>query len=184
MSAADYHELLRKAASRELAPSEQHTLEELFRQHPSVRAEWESDLLIERSLAKLSTPALSTNFTAQVLSAVRNSSLEKRSRLVEWSGLFRSWKWSPAAAALLLAGFLAVQHQRNTVARNEMAQSLASFAEVATLVAQQPVVKERSTPTPDLPPMPDLQVFKDFDAISMLDLIPTVVDMDLLVALQ
>src|SRR5689334_20144471 len=124
MSAADYHEMLRKASARELAPSEQQELDELFKQHPSVRAEWETDLMIERSLAKLPRPALSTNFTAQVLSAARASTPQKRSRLGDWSGLLRSWKWSPAAAALLLAGLVGLQHHRSNVARTEMARSL------------------------------------------------------------
>jgi hypothetical protein len=181
MNAADYHQLLKTAAARPLTPAEQQQLEALFQQDPTLKQEWESDVLLEQSLGKLPTPALSSNFTAQVLAAAELSKPRARSfGGLALPGWVRS-RWSPAFLTLLLAGLFLAENHRENALRAEVARSLTRFVDIATLLPPTPDTPGAVT---ELPPMPDFRLFTDFEAINHLSLTPEKVDLELLMALQ
>jgi hypothetical protein len=166
---SDPNDLIRRALRGMLSEQEQRQFIERLERDASLRRAYDQELGLERLLDALPNAPVSTNFTSLVLEAVRT---EERTtpRLPQLGWFrFRFTRVSAGLAVVFVAGLLTLQQYRK-VERNEMAQSVSAFSEVAS------VISEETSPA---------AVFQDFEAIQQLSLPPeSELDLDLLFALQ
>jgi len=161
---------LKAGLNRPLSAQEQAYWAAYLDQHPQEASEIESELGLNRLLRELPDRPLSSNFTAQVMEAVRASSHSARPGWLadmDLSWLRPSLRWARPAivSMLILSSVLAwwqyeVQHR----SREELARSVASVTEVTSVVP--------------------VDVLQDFDAIHRLSQAPMEVDVALLQALE
>jgi hypothetical protein len=166
-------QLLETSWRRELTPEEQARLRALLETCPEVDGAWQAEASLTRLLRRLPSPAPSSNFTRQVLSALETSEdATGLSLALRWWHRWTAAPWARiawAAAALLLV--LAAFQQYHVSSRNRLVHTLARLPEVATL--------------------PSPESLLDFDAIQQLGRVPpspvagaAVSDDDILKALQ
>jgi anti-sigma factor RsiW len=149
---------------RKLTDAEEAELRAWLAAHPDARADWESESALNEALTQLPDAPVPSNFTARVLQAVeRDATASDREHAPRWV-----WTWRalvPRATVIMLvvgAGLFA--YQRHALAqRVELAQSVATVADV------------RSLPSP--------QFLEDFDVIRRLHPTPPA-DKDLLALMQ
>lgn len=173
MNGSENNELLEKALHGGLNPREEARLQELLAQDAGFRAAFEEEKALNTLLEALPPAPVSSNFTARVLAAAR---LEAAAETREAAGGRRrwfGWKWQRAlatgAVALAAGGFLWEQERRE--AREEMAESLTHFSEVAATFAEVAAEEESA-----LRPVAMLQ---DFQAIQHLSQMPGEQEQDL-----
>jgi len=159
-----YQRLREIAWRRKLTDAEQSELCAWLAAHHDVRADWESEAALSKLLARLPDVPVPSNFTARALQAVeRDAGANVRERAPRWV-----WTWRAlvprAAVTVLVVGAGLFAYQRHALAqRVELAQSVATVADV------------RSLPSP--------QFLEDFDVIRRL--LPTPpADKDLLALMQ
>lgn len=163
-------DILKAGSSRPLSASEQAHWEAYLDQHPLEADKIESELGLNRLLRELPDQSLSSNFTAQVMEAVRG--LERPLRTGRWTGIDWNWfrpslRWArPAIVSMLvLGGVLAWrQYEAQHQSRERLAMSVAAVSEVTSVIT--------------------VDMLRDFDAIHQLSQVPVEVDMDLLQALE
>jgi len=173
MNDSDFQKLLETRWRRELTPEETAWSQVYLDQHEEARALWQSEMDLSQLLDHLPTPALSSNFTAQVL---RSVSLDQAGQAVSssqsrwWRWLSRPWLKVGWAAGLLLLGS-AVWFEHRHQNQEDMAKDLAKLQSV--------------------PSFPSADVLQDFEVIQQFSkLAPhgnpadTMSDADLLAALQ
>jgi anti-sigma factor RsiW len=150
-----------------LTPQEEAELQAYLLAHPEKQALWEEDLNLNRLLRQLPDAAISTNFTAQVMQAVRG---EQRTRSEHRTGQVPVWRWITAGGWLSKAVGLGCAlwissiafHEHQLAARRETARAMAKLLTVA----------------------PSLEVLQNFEAIERLNQVPRDADKDLIAALQ
>ena len=148
-----YQRLRESAWRRKLTDAEQSELHAWLAAHPAARADWESEAALSELLARLPDSPVPSNFTARVLQAVaRDAAAKDRERAPRWV-----WTWRVlvprTAVTVFLVGAGLFAYQRHALAqRVELAQSVATVADV------------RSLPSP--------QFLQDFDAICRLPPMP------------
>ncbi len=168
-----YQELLETSWRRPLTAAETARLQALLAADPAAAADWQAEEAVGRLLRGLPEPALSSNFTAQVMRAVEAEA--GGSQTSAWVGWYRRWaggfwpKLAWASALALVATATLVRHNR--LERTRLIHDLAQFPTVGTL--------------------PPAEVLRDFDAICQIKVVPPPVkevpaisDDDLLKALQ
>jgi anti-sigma factor RsiW len=159
-----YQRLREIAWRRKLTDIEQAELHTWLAAHPDARVDWANEAALSELLARLPDVPVPSNFTARVLRAVeRDAATSDRERAPRWVWTWRSLVPRAAVTVLVVvAGLFA--YQRHALAqRVELAQSVATVADV------------RSLPSP--------QFLKDFDVIRRL--LPTPpADKDLLALMQ
>jgi anti-sigma factor RsiW len=167
MNQSDYNQLRESAWKRKLTAQQEAEIKEYLANYPEAHPDWEEERLLTQFLAQLPDTPLASNFTAQVLQAVKRQQPESSPAAV-----FRGWRWlgslgwgyrSAMAAVVLGAGVLSYQ-QYLTLTREELTTSVATVSRVAAL--------------------PSVTGLRDFDAIQHLDNFAAVVDTKLLAALQ
>ena len=136
MNESEYQALIETSWRRPLTADEQARLDAWLATRPEGRAAWETECGLNQLLGQLPDAPLASNFTSQVLQAVKRESVSKARRpsLLDWVA---QWFRRPAprvAWALLLVGALWFGYERHqTTERGEMAQGLSVLANVATL---------------------------------------------------
>jgi hypothetical protein len=168
-----YLELLETSWRRPLTEAESARLQALLAADPAAAADWRAHEALGRLLRRLPEPALSSNFTAQVLRAVEAKASQERGWA--WSAWYRRWAGSlwprlAWAAALALLATATLQGYRR-LDRTWLVRDLAKLPAVTAL--------------------PSPEVLRDFDAIRQLSLVAppakdtaAISDDDLLKALQ
>ncbi len=167
MNHTDINKLRDAAARRSLDAEEGAQLRAYLATHPEFRQAWEEDLRLTSALRRLPDAPISSNFTAQVMSAVHRTEARQRTRRR------RSWfrwlfaqalRWETTTATMVLAlGWLTTLHFQARH-RTEVVQGAAAVVRIAAL-----------------PPMRFLQ---DFDPIKNLPSPSWQADGELLDALQ
>ena len=167
MNQSDYNQLRENAWKRKLTAEQEAEIRAFLAKCPEARPEWEEERILTQSLAQLPDAPLASNFTAQVLQAVRRQEAEvSPAAVVRWWQQLRSLGWgyrSTMAAVIAGAGLLSYQ-QYLAFTREELAASVATVSRVAAL--------------------PSVTGLRDFDAIQHLDDVAAVIDTQLLAALQ
>jgi anti-sigma factor RsiW len=171
MKHPEQNDLLLKGLKGELNDQEKAALDNLLAADPLLKSEREDQLALNELLAKIPDAPLSSNFTALVMQAVRQS--EKR------PGPATPFRWFSHGFARVAAGLAVVtvigfglNHHYQTVQRSELAAGLRDFTTIASTLDSQKT--------------PAVEMFQDFDAIQKLSRVPAnpELDMELLVALQ
>ena len=160
---AVYERIREQGWRRPLSPAEKAELSAWLDAHPEAQADWEAEAGLNQALERLPQAPVPSNFTTRVMQAVERETGRRNQAPRSWIGVWR--RWMPRAAlAVLLVGVALLSHQRIEHARRvEMAQSLATVADISSL--------------------PSPLILKDFDAILALDHAP-VADEELLTLLQ
>ncbi len=159
MDDADYQKLRETGWRRPLSPAEEERLRGIVSAHPARRAQSEEDAALTRLLGRMPAARVSSNFTARVMQAARETSPAPhwRERVAPFRWL--SGNWMPRVAlglAMVCCGVLSFREYQS-VHRAQVARQLAA-----------------------LPPM---EWLKDFDTINRLNKV-SVADDDLLAALR
>lgn len=149
---------------RELSPAEKAELRDWLAAHPEARVDWEAEVALSRSLARLPDAPMPSNFTARVLQAVELEKAAAQRQPI----LNRSWLWRsllPKAALAAVFVGMSVMAFREAVYQKEQrfARGLKTVSAVSAL------------PGPD--------ILKDFDVIQQLQPTPPP-DIELLALLQ
>ena len=149
MNESEYSFLREAAWRRPLTPDEKTRLQSYLVLHPEAQPDWESEALLSQVLLRLQAPAVSSNFTARVLQTLELEELtERHSR--RWLPNFRLWLPRFAVAGLVL-GLGGLGYQRYHLRQiQQRADSVKIVTQLATT-------------------LPDVQMWKDFDAIAGLD---------------
>jgi anti-sigma factor RsiW len=152
MNSSDLNKLREAAWRRKLTPDEEAQLRTHLAVHTDVQAEWEDDLALTSALRALPSAPVDSNFTAQVMQAVKR---EKRSAdqgprvsasfLDVWHRFSTRLAW---AGLILLAGASALLFYRNVNQQQTLARNVAKVSTLASL--------------------PGPEVLQDFEAINQL----------------
>lgn len=171
MSDADFSELIDKAMAGKLTPEEESRWNALL----AERTELEEDLAVGRALQALPPPpAVSSNFTARVLEAVRlGERAGDRKGRRGWEGWWRWPRLARVSAIAAVAVFLAFTGL-------ELRERHEVKAEARTFMVGVSKVADRGK---EAAPEVVVAVFQDFDAIRNLPERSEGVDYDLLKAL-
>ncbi|MES2906569.1 MAG: hypothetical protein V4691_06020, partial [Pseudomonadota bacterium] len=172
-----YDDLLKKRSQRKLNAQEQQRLRELFAAAPELKARWAEDVAIPQIIQKLPQPEISSNFTSQVL---RKIEFDQRARAPAITAPLwrRFWPRTVAYSSLAFALCVGAVYYQQLAARTELAENAATVTTVARLV--QPQIPRMAIPT-DLPPMPPVDIWVNFEAIRRL---PDELDTELMLALE
>ncbi len=165
MKSPEDNPLLKAGLRHELTPHEQAEVLAYVGAHPEACPDWEQDLCLNEMLRQLPDQAVSTNFTARVVQAV-GLAVEPKTVPVSWWHRWGIGRWVPKAAlaiVVLAAGLLSYREYQ-THERLQMAERMASFCRVSSLVS--------------------VDALRDFDAINRLGQAPVKVDEELLAALK
>jgi anti-sigma factor RsiW len=171
MNDPEYQEMLETSWRRKLTSEEKARLEALLALRPEARAGWQTDAALTGGLRRLPEPVLASNFTSQVMRAIRAEQGPPEPAAagwLDWLGRFRlKVAWAAVAVVLGTVAFQGYGHLK----RARIAQALASI----------PVVSEVPAP----------EILQDFDAIQQFSHVAaapsetqTISDEALLAALQ
>jgi hypothetical protein len=161
-----YEHLREMSWRRKLTPAEEASLAEWLAEHPETQGDWDSEAVLNETLAALPDVPVSSNFTARVVETAKretaelNRAIPREQRTAAW--WMRLVPKVALAAVVLGAGLLSYNHMQ-AVRRAELAQSLTTVSQVS------------SSPSPE--------VLKDFDAITALASAPQA-DEELLKVMQ
>jgi anti-sigma factor RsiW len=182
MNDAEAEILMERGLRGRLSAEEEAALLGWFTAHPAGRAAWEEERALSGLLAQLPPGPLSSNFTAVTLAKAR---LETGRRHWKWN--ITGWRaWFPRLATGSVAVALAflVYYQHRVTAREQMAQSVATVTRLANLLWVIDLPLRQAANEATLPPLPDMGVVENFDAIQKLEQARMDVDLDLLAALE
>jgi len=138
MNGQEFNQLREKLWRRPLTPAEEEAMRLHAASHPELPVELQAERALNQLLEKLPEgPKVSSNFTAQVLEAVRReTAIRERKSFFEWLGRPGIAGWLPRAAlgTLLICGISLgySRHQasaRAALARNVMELSAAVSAD-------------------------------------------------------
>lgn len=164
MSLPEDNRLAEALKRGQFTPAEQAEADAFLARHPECRAEWEEELSLSSLLRQVPDVPVSSNFTARVMDACRQS----ERRTAKARGAFgHGWsRWLPRFAAGTAALGLAVlsYHQHQLAERRELAQNLVEVAR--------------------LPGGTSIELLQNFEAIQKLNYVPADVDRELIAALQ
>jgi|SRR4051794_17462019 len=152
MNDSEYISLRETAWRRPLNADEKARLQSYLLVHPEAQPDWESEGLLSQVLLNLHTPDVSSNFTARVLQTIQLDEL-KQQRSRKWLPKVRSWLPRFAVAGLVL-GLGGLGYQRHHLHQIQEIQEGANSVKFVTQLAAT---------------LPDVQMWKDFDAIAGLD---------------
>jgi hypothetical protein len=160
-----YQKIKEAAWRRGLNGDEEAALQQFLAAHPDARQSWEEEAALNRLLQRWPTPPVSSNFTARVMQAVRNTPARRN-----WSDWFVLSDWLPegrisrvAMCSLMLCVGLFSFRESQMIYRAKMARDLAGVSRLATL--------------------PRMEWLKDFDTINGMNQ-TKVADDELLAALK
>jgi len=161
MDNPDYQKLKETGWRRPLNQAEEQRLRDTIASQPGLQAKWDEEAALNRLLGRLPSAQVSSNFTARVLQAARQSPARSA-----WTDRFAPFQWlssnwMPRVAlvgAMLLCGFLSFREYQ-AIHRVRRAREIA-----------------------ELPPLPP-EWMKDFDTINRLNKV-SVADDELLALLQ
>ena len=166
MSLPDRTKLTEALQRGRLTPQELSQLDQHLAEHPDERKTWQEDLSLTDLLGQISDVPLSSNFTSQVLEAVRRENPVRSIGRVGWRTLLgRNWVPKLATSlSIVVFGLLAYRHHQVVTVRQEMARSLAEISEHSGGAT--------------------LELLQNFDAIRRLGQVPLDTDKGLIAALQ
>jgi anti-sigma factor RsiW len=165
MSLPDVNKLVDALRQDKLTHEQEAQLQQYLTAHPDQRAHWEEELALNQLLRQVPDAPLSSNFTAQVLQAVRQAPWRSEVEVSFWRKLFsHNWQAKYASALALVCIGLFSYHEHALSVRRDLAQNL---AEMSRLTSQTPV-----------------EFLENFDAIERLNQVPVHVDRELVAALQ
>ncbi len=176
MNGEQLNEWSLKSLRSGLSASERAQLEAWLQESPDNYARWSEEHEINRLLAELPTVPLSSNFTQQVLQAVRREQRPlELSRVVRWIGAVRkSWLRPIAATATVGMVVFFVYRRESQLQQKETVTSLQLVSGIATALR----------PTADIPAAPRFELLEDFEAIRQLGVPNSEPDLTLLAVLQ
>jgi len=160
-----YQRLLELSWRRKLTSSEEAALRACLAAHPELQADWELEIALSETLARLSDAPVPSNFTALVLQTVERDGAQGRTRTWRWRFLQGKPAWLPRVAfagVLVAAGLLSY----NAIRPRPVEQVAGGLRVVA-----------------DVSSLPSPEALKDFDTIRALNASPGV-DQELLALLQ
>jgi hypothetical protein len=140
MNEQEYNDLRATSWQRELTPAETADLQAFLAANPSAVQEWQADAELNHLLDRRATaPAVSSNFTAQVLAAVRREAAARERQsssgwLAGW--LQRSWLPKFAVATLAVVFSVVVYHQHEVNNRAVLARNVVALAEAVSANTQ------------------------------------------------
>lgn len=159
-----YQRLRESAWRRKLTGSEQVELRAWRAAHPGAQVDWDNEAALSEVLARLPDVPVPSNFTARVLQAVeRDAAASDRARVPRSVWNWRALVPRVAVVAFVVGGVLFAYQRHALAQRVELAQSVATVADV------------RSLPSP--------QFLEDFDVIRRLLPSPPA-DKDLLASME
>jgi hypothetical protein len=152
MNQDSHFQRLREAGwRRALTAAESDEMRNWLLSHPEQDGDWESDQQITKVLRELRDVPLASNFTAQVLQGLEQEDLritrQNRGGSRFLSLLRTGWIPKLAWGLLIVGSSIAIVHHVQFEARQELARSIASLAEI---------------------PRPKPDVLLDFDAIHLM----------------
>lgn len=132
--------------------------------HPELRAEWEEELALNQLIELAPSLPPSSNFTAQVMQACRQSARADAKQRSGRKSVFSGWlpRLAAISAAVLVAMFSYHQHQ--AAERRELAKNLSEMSQFTSGAS--------------------IELLQNFDAIQRLHQAPMDVDRELIAALQ
>jgi hypothetical protein len=150
MNESEYLSLREIAWRRPLNADEKARLQSYLVVHPEAQPDWESELVLNQALLSLRGPSVSSNFTARVLHALELEELKERRESPSWLPNIRLWlpRFAVAGLVLGLGGLGYQKYHLNQM--QQRAESVKIMTQLATT-------------------LPDVQMWKDFDAIAGLD---------------
>jgi anti-sigma factor RsiW len=166
MNSPEDNPLLETGLRHEVTPVEHAQVQAFVASYPEAATYWEEDLCLNQLLRQLPDQPVSSNFTALVLQAASQNAPAPASARVAWWSRSRLRRWIPRTALAIVAvsaGLLSY-HEYQMHTRAEMAQSVARFCRVSTLVP--------------------VDTLTDFDAINRLGQAHVAVDEELFAALK
>jgi hypothetical protein len=159
-----FQKLVEQGWRRPLREEELAQVRKIIANDPDAQAEWESERALNRCLDRLQNPAVSSNFTAQVLQRARTGVI----RPVRPRGWLSKW-FSPGLIPRLAFGALMVcvglfsAREYEIAHRARMARDMATMSRLAAL--------------------PPVEWLKNFDTINKMGRVE-VADVELLAALR
>src|ERR1044071_5110671 len=151
MNEAEYLSLREIAWRRPLTADEKSRLHSYLVVHPEAQPDWDSEVMLNQVLDNLQIPAVSSNFTVQVLRSIELVELKNRPKSLSWLPNMGLWLPRFAVAGLVL-GLGGLGYQRYQL--HELQQQRADSVKIMTRLATT---------------LPDVQMWKDFDTIAGLD---------------
>ncbi len=134
---------------RQLSAGELRDLRAWLQTRPGLRAEFESEIALQKALGTLSNVPVATNFTARLLEAARREAGQaerlEASKRFGWLGNIPAWLPRLGFGAVIVVAGLFSYQQFESGEQKRMLDSVAAVSEVSTL------------PTPE--------ILQDFDAI-------------------
>ena len=150
---------------RKLTPAEEAELIQLLAGDAAARTDWEGEQALTGLVSGLREPVVATNFTKQVMDAVRAEQARAGRDGRGIAGWWRRFSWRPRLAMLggatALVALVLVQHRVHV--QQEVVLSVRTLSPAAVV--------------------PSVELLSDFDAIMKLGQVPATDD-DLLAALQ
>jgi hypothetical protein len=141
---------------RKLTAGEEAELRAWLAEHPEALADWEREAALNEMLGRLPDAPVPSNFTARVLQAVEREAAAEARGVASARPRNRPWlRWLPRGAFAAMAagaGLLAFHHHEQSLLRGQLAQSVATISDVASL--------------------PSPEILTDFDAIRVLNTPP------------
>ncbi len=182
MNGPDYETLIEARVRRKLTLEEERMLRDRFAADSGLESRWQGDLALHSLLSRLPNVPVSSNFTSRVLAGLPDNA--RRSAPRPWFFLRFTWKWAPISALVVLGLFLGWQQHLRALEHRELAKSVATFSQVANMLADHSTSTHATGPSTELPPLPPMELIHDFDAITRLPYAMINVDTELLLALQ
>lgn len=151
MNESEYQALIEASWRRPLTAEEQATLDRWLAAHPGRQQDWELEESLNDTLARLPDAPLASNFTSQVMLAVRMEmkAAERKPSLLDTIG---RWLRVPAPRLAWALGLVAVGwfgiYQHQVGVRDDLAKGIAVMANITA--------------------MSDPKALEDFDAIERL----------------
>lgn len=136
MNESEYQSLIEASWRRPLTAEEQAALDRWLAAHPGRQQDWELEESLNDTLSRLPDAPLASNFTSQVMLAIRleQVAVQRKPGLLH---ALRRWLHVPAPRLAWALGLVAVgwfglyQHQMNV--RDELARGIAVMANVAAI---------------------------------------------------
>lgn len=148
MNESEFNRLREESWRRKLSSAEEADLRSWLAEHPESQAEWDADFSLTKAIEQLPNIPVPSNFTARVLQEIeREAAVQSHGRAPKWHWLRSLLPRAAIATVVLSVGLLAV-HEHRVVRREQLAQSVATVSEVASL--------------------PSPEVLQDFDAIQQM----------------
>jgi hypothetical protein len=165
MSVPDLNKLADALQQNKLTSEQEAQLSDYLAAHPDQRARWEEEIALNQLLRQVPDVPVSSNFTALVLGAVRQTSPRSPFQSNLCHALFvRHWQAKLASALMVVSVGVLTYHEHELTLRRDLARNL---VEMSKLTAGTP-----------------LELIVNFDAIERLNQVPVTVDRELVAALQ